>query len=71
MTESQILDKLKHFDALPEDAVVADPVAAAVLGFSVRTLKRNASVPPVQLSPRRTGRRAGDIRALARGQQPA
>jgi hypothetical protein len=71
MTEIQVLDKMKLFDVMPDDAVVDDRVAAAVLGISVRTLKRNDSVPPVQLSTRRMGRRVGSIRALARGEKPA
>jgi len=63
--------KIEAFDALPNDSVVADPVAAAVLNISVRTLRRNDPVRCIQLSARRIGRRVGDIRALLQGQPAA
>jgi hypothetical protein len=47
--------------------VVADPVAAAVLNISLRTLRRNDPVRSIKLSARRIGRRVGDIRALLQG----
>ncbi len=59
--------RLAQFDALPDDAIVEDPVAAAVLSISEDTLKRNNPVPWRQVSERRGGRRAGDLRALVRG----
>jgi hypothetical protein len=62
------LEFLKTFDALPDDAIVPDPMAALVLGVSWWTLQRNPVVPRIQLSPKRFGRRAGDLRALARGE---
>jgi hypothetical protein len=47
-------------------------VVAELLGFSLRTLRRHQHIPRVQLSPRRVGRRVGDIRAHVRGvAQPA
>jgi hypothetical protein len=47
-------------------------VVAELLGFSLRTLRRHQRIPRVQLSPRRVGRRVGDIRAHVRGvAQPA
>ena len=49
------------------DSVVADPVAAAVLNISLRTLRRNDPVRSIKLSARRIGRRVGDIRALLQG----
>jgi hypothetical protein len=63
--------KLQAFDTLPNDSVVADPVAAAVLNISLRTLRRNDPVRSIKLSARRIGRRVGDIRALLQGQPAA
>jgi hypothetical protein len=54
--------KLARFDRLPDDAVVDDHVAAAVLNMSVDTLRRNNPVPQRRLSDRRMGRRVGDLR---------
>lgn len=58
---------IKNFDALPAQAVVRAPVAIAVLGISLSTLWRLSSsgqLPAVRISPRTTGWRVGDIRAL-------
>lgn len=63
--------KLEAFDTMPNDSVVADPVAAAVLNISLRTLRRNDPVRSIKLSARRIGRRVGDIRALLQGQSSA
>ena len=63
--------KIEAFDSLPNDSVVADPVAAAVLNISLRTLRRNDPVRSIKLSARRVGRRVGDIRALLQGQPAA
>jgi hypothetical protein len=67
----ELSKKLEAFDALPNDSVVADPVAAAVLNISLRTLRRNDPVRSIKLSARRVGRRVGDIRALLQGQPAA
>jgi hypothetical protein len=67
----ELKTKLEAFDTLPNDSVVADPVAAAVLDISLRTLRRNDPVRRIQLSARRIGRRVGDIRALLQGQPAA
>ena len=63
--------QLKEFDALPDDAVVLDSLAAKLLAISPWTLKRQNPVPAVQVSERRRGRRAGDLRNLIRGNRPA
>jgi hypothetical protein len=68
---SDLTKKIQAFDTLPNDSVVADPVAAAVLNISLRTLRRNDPVRCIQLSARRIGRRVGDIRALLQGQPAA
>jgi hypothetical protein len=64
-------EKLKNFDNLPNDALVPDAVAAAILGISLSSLKNRAPVPARQICDRRHGRRVGDLRALARGTEAA
>jgi len=59
--------KLAVFDGLPDDAILEEAVAAAVLSISVDTLRRSNPVPQRQISKRRFGRRVGDLRALSRG----
>jgi hypothetical protein len=66
----KLLAKLKIFPSLPDDALVSDAEAAAVLNISLSTLKKKRPIPARQISEGRHGRRVGDIRALARGQQP-
>jgi hypothetical protein len=67
MSTPNITEKLASFDSLPDDAIVDDKVAAALLNMSVWTLRRRDPVPPRRLSIRRRGRRAGDLRELVRG----
>ena len=59
--------KLAAFDSLPNDAIVDDPVAAALLNMSIDTFRRANPVPQKRFSERRVGRRAGDLRKLIRG----
>jgi len=68
---TNVAAKLAEFDRLPNDAIVDDPVAAALLGISEDTLKRRNPVPRRQVSDRRGGRRVGDLRALSRGEAAA
>jgi hypothetical protein len=68
---SDLSKEIEAFDALPNDSVVRDPVAAKVLNISLRTLRRNDPVRSIKLSARRVGRRVGDIRALLQGQPAA
>jgi hypothetical protein len=67
MSPDAIQKKLGQLDQLPDDAVIADPVAAQVLDISLRTLRRRNPVPRIQLSPGRVGRRLGAVRAHVRG----
>jgi hypothetical protein len=66
-----LLERLKNFDKLPVDALVADTIAAEILNISVWTLRRANPVPRRQISERLWGRRVGDIRALVRGETVA
>jgi hypothetical protein len=63
--------ELAYFDSLPNDALVSDRVAAAILSISVWTLRRENPIPSRQISERRRGRRVGDIRSLVRGEAVA
>jgi hypothetical protein len=67
MSPDAIRKKLQELDQLPDDAIIADPVAAEALSISLRTLRRRNPVPRVQLSPGRIGRRLGNIRSAVRG----
>jgi hypothetical protein len=60
------LAKLEMFDSLPDDSIVDDPVAAALLSISVQTLRRENVVPARKISGQRQGRRTGDLRAKIR-----
>jgi hypothetical protein len=62
---------IKHFDELPDDAIVPDPIARLVLNESERSFRRDRPVPKIQIGDRRGGVRVGDIRALVRGETPA
>jgi hypothetical protein len=62
--------ELAYFDSLPNDAIVPDRVAAALLAISIWTLRRENPVPARQISERRRGRRVGDLRAKVRGAEP-
>jgi hypothetical protein len=64
-------EKLAEYDALPDDALVSDAVAAVILSISVWTLRRENPVPARQISERKRGRRVGDLRAKVRGIEPA
>jgi hypothetical protein len=52
--------KLAEYDALPDDALVDDAVAATILSISIWTLRRSNPVPARQISERKRGRRVGD-----------
>lgn len=71
MVATDYRELAKRFGDLPDDAILPDPAAAIILGISIWTLKRRDPVRRIMISPRRSGRRAGDIRALARGEQSA
>jgi hypothetical protein len=58
---------LAQFDSLPNDAIVPDRVAAALLSISVWTLRRENPVPARQITERRRGRRVGDLRNKVNG----
>jgi hypothetical protein len=61
----RILEIIKNFDDLPNDAVVPTSVTAAVHNVSERTVRRRYH--SVWLSPGRKGQHVGTIRAMSRG----
>jgi hypothetical protein len=67
-----ILSAIKCFDHLPDDGVVSDRVVAAIFGISHRVARKPDAlpIPKVRLTARKSGRRVGDIRKLARGEWP-
>ena|SRR6516225_1981442 len=69
MTRDAILNFVKDFDRLPDDAIVCHQATEVLLGglVSSRQLRRKPPIPRRQISPQRFGFRAGDIRALIRG----
>jgi hypothetical protein len=67
---NSVLESLKRFDALPDDAVVETAVTAAVTSLSERTVRYHPQLPRVQISRGRYGQRVKDIRALVRNGIP-
>jgi hypothetical protein len=67
---SKILEILKRFDDLPDDALVPPKVAGIVLDVNEHTLRRHPPVPRIQVSPQRYRFRVGNLRALVRGRNP-
>lgn len=63
--------ELAQFNSLPNDAIVPDRVAAAILSISIWTLRRENPVPARQITERRGGRRVGDLRNKVRGAKAA
>ncbi|MBO0739071.1 MAG: hypothetical protein J2P48_21390 [Alphaproteobacteria bacterium] len=61
---------LARFPQMPDDALVPDKAAAALLGISYHTLRKLNPMPPVMVGARKF-RRAGAIRAHNRGQHIA
>jgi hypothetical protein len=57
---------IRHFNDLPDDAIVQTKVTALVLGISERNVRYHPQLPRVQVSLGRYGQRVGDIRALVR-----
>jgi hypothetical protein len=64
------LEILRSLDDLPDTAIVPRSVAAIVLNRSERSLKRSdpAGCPWIKTGDRTGGYRAGDLRALTRGE---
>jgi hypothetical protein len=61
------LELIRNFDQLPDDALVPPKVLEILTGMSEWTRRRNLNLPRVPISEHRYLYRAGDIRALVRG----
>jgi hypothetical protein len=70
MTNADARKAASQFDQLPDDAIVTTATAAIILGGTLteQTLRRNPPIARRQVSQRRYGFRAGDIRKLIRGE---
>jgi hypothetical protein len=70
-TRLNIAKRLAEFTTLPDDAIIPEPVAAALLGMSTDTYRRAKPLPRRRIAKRLVGVRAGDLRALVRGEAAA
>jgi hypothetical protein len=70
MSCDTILDFVKDFGKLDDDNIVPPEATEVLLGglVSPRQLRRKPPIRRRQISPQRFGFRAGDIRALIRGE---
>jgi len=68
---AKVLENLRHFDQLPDDAIVSPKIFAALIGISESKLRHSPPIPRVKISTQRGGFRVGTIRALVRGELAA
>jgi hypothetical protein len=61
-----LAEKIAAFDRLPDDAIVDDRVAGALLNMSMASVRRTNPVKRRQISERIFGRRVGDLREKIR-----
>ena len=71
MPYSKAFEIARHFDDLPDDAVVQTKFTSLVTGLSDRTIRYHPDLPRCQISRGRVGQRVGDIRKLLRGEATA
>jgi hypothetical protein len=64
----RLLQTIKNFDALPDDAIVHTEVTSALTGLSPRCVRHHPKLPRRYLTRRRYGQQVRDIRALLRGE---
>ena len=64
---SKSFEIIKHFDDLPNDAVISTKVAALILGCAERTIRYHPALRRIQISRGRYGFRAADLRKIVRG----
>lgn len=70
MRPRDISEILRHFDELPDSAVVPCRVASLMTGMAPRTLRRQP-IPTVPITDSLNGKRVGDIRGLLRERMAA
>jgi hypothetical protein len=65
---SKSFEIIKHWDSLPDDAVVSTKITALVLGCAERTVRDHPDLERVAISVGRYGYRVGNVRKIARGE---
>jgi hypothetical protein len=66
MRPRDVSDILRHFDQLPDWAIVPQKVTALLIGESARSLRRKKPIPTFPINGSLKGNRVGDIRKLVR-----
>src|SRR5215831_13825603 len=66
MRPRDVTEILRHFDQLPDWAVVPQKVTALLIGESARSLRRKKPIPSFPINRSLKGNRVGDIRKLVR-----
>jgi len=66
MRPRDVSEILRHFDQLPDWAVVPQKVTALLIGESARSLRRKKLIPAFPINGSLKGNRVGDIRKLLR-----
>jgi hypothetical protein len=65
---SKSFEIIRHWDSLPDDAVVSSRITALVLGCAERTIRYHPKLKRIELSLGRYGFRVGNVRKIARGE---
>jgi hypothetical protein len=68
---SKSFEVIKHWDVLPDDAVVGTKITALVLGCAERTVRYHPKLTRIQISRGRYGFRVGNVRQIVRGDAAA
>jgi hypothetical protein len=63
----KILEVLRNFDSLPDDAVIPAAATAQLTSLSERTVRYHPKLKRHYVSAERYGQRVGDVRRLLRG----
>jgi hypothetical protein len=61
---------LKHFDEMPDDAVLKTKITALLLGLSEKTVRNHPQLDHIWVSEGRRGQGVGSIRRLVRSSTP-
>ena len=64
MRPRDVSEILRHFDQLPDGAIVPQKVTALLIGESARSLRRKKPIPQYQINGSLKGNRVGDIRGI-------
>ena len=64
---SKSFEILRHWDSLPDDAVISTKITALVLGCAERTIRYHPKLKRVEISRGRYGFRVGNVRRIVHG----